>query len=292
MLCVFLISACAIWKPAEVRDIGYDLEDPDTHRTLPSTLQEISGITQINADTFACVQDEKGIVFLIDVSSGNIIRQLPFFDDGDYEGIARVGDALFMLRSDGILFEIPNFRSPEYGHITYETGIPANNNEGLCYDAANNRLLIACKSNIGKGSELKNVRAIYAFDLATKKLSDFPVMEINIATLQAYATVHELEIPEKKSKHKEKKNTPDIKFRTSAIAIHPQNGRLYALSAIDHLLCILNQDGSVHSLIKLDETMFNKAEGISFADDNTMLITNEGQEKQPTLISFTYYGKK
>ena len=289
---LLLMSSCAIWKPREVREIGYDLEAPDMHRTLPSTLHEISGITQITADTFACIQDEKGTVFLIDVTNGNIIKQLPFFGDGDYEGIARVNNTLYILRSDGTIFEIPNFRSPEYGHLTYETGIPANNNEGLCYDAAQNRLLIACKSNIGKGAVLKNVRAIYAFDLSTKKLSDVPVFELNIETLQAYANTHELDIPTKNKKHKKHSDEPDIKFRTSAIAIHPVNGRLYALSAIDHLLCILNTDGSVYKLIKLDEDVFNKAEGIAFANDNSMLITNEGQDKQPTLLSFSYTGRK
>lgn len=289
---LLLLNSCAVLLPKEYRTVGYNLEEPGFRKLLPPSLQEISGITQISMDTFACIQDEQGIVFIIDVTTGNIIKQMPFFGDGDYEGIARVNNSLFILRSDGLLFEIPDFHSPEYGHITFKTGIPANNNEGLCYDPEHNRLLIACKSNIGKGATLKNVRAIYAFDLGTKKLSSDPVFEVYISELQDYAKTHAMDLPEKKSKHNKKQEQPDIKFRPSAIAIHPENHNIYLLSAVDHLLCIVNPNGSLVSLISLDENVFNKPEGIAFSSDNTMIITNEGQDKHPSLLSFPYKGRR
>jgi hypothetical protein len=36
----------------------------------------------------------------------------------------------------------------------------------------------------------------------------------------------------------------------------------------------------------LDPEMFNKSEGIAFYENGDMLITNEGQDKKPTLLHF------
>lgn len=286
-LCVCLIvSGCATPGNIGTHRNQYDLEDPDTRLKLPSILQEISGITQVQGDTFACIQDEKGIVFLINAQTGSVIRELPFTGDGDFEGIARVNDTLYVLQSDGILYELPQFLSPESGFIAHETGIPAQNNEGLCFDPLAHRLLIACKSNISKGTEARNVRAIYSFDLHTKKLSTNPTISLHIEDLQEYAIDHEMDVPYKKKK-KDKAPVPEIKFRTSAIAVHPMGGRIYLLSATDHMICILKRNGDVDQLIQLDKTIFNKPEGIAFSADNAMIITNEGQEKHPTLLSFT-----
>ena len=43
---------------------GYDWNKPVTQFELPKILQEISGLTDINDETIACVQDEDSIVFI------------------------------------------------------------------------------------------------------------------------------------------------------------------------------------------------------------------------------------
>src|SRR5690606_11819055 len=107
----------------------------------------------VDSNTVACIQDENGILFLYDIVNHEIKEQFTFGPDGDYEGIARVDQTIYVLRSDGMLFEIRDFNSeaPEVDSIS--TGIEAKNNEGLCYDEANHRLLIASKGKIGKGRE-------------------------------------------------------------------------------------------------------------------------------------------
>ena len=45
-------------------------------------------------------------------------------------------------------------------------------------------------------------------------------------------------------------------------------------------------DGKLHHLEVLDPVRFNKAEGIIFLSDGDLLITNEGQDKRPTLLRF------
>ena len=79
---------------------------------------------------------------------------------------------------------------------------------------------------------------------------------------------------------------------TSAIAVHPITKKLYLLSASDHLFFIFNStNGEIEHLELLNPDIFNKAEGITFMDNGDMIITNEGQNKNPTLLRFNYKSK-
>ncbi|MFN6378734.1 MAG: hypothetical protein ACK4WD_05630 [Flavobacteriales bacterium] len=262
---------------------------PDRSSVLPDILHEISGLTDIDSTTFACIQDENGILFIYDTGKDAITEQYKFNIDGDYEGITRVDRTIYVLKSDGVLFEITDYDSKDFKLTSYVTGIPANNNEGLCYDMDNKRLLIACKGNIGKGPEFKDKRVIYGFDLKTKTLSQEPVFDFDLQVIKEFATKNNIETPTKTRKRKGKQiSEPFIKFRTSDIDIHPLTNKLFLLSASDHLLFIFDMKGNLEHIEQLDPTMFNKAEGITFYDNGDMLITNEGQDKKPTVLFFKY----
>jgi len=261
------------------------LNNPDTTFILPDTLREISGLTNIDESTVACIQDENGILFIYDIIQNKIKKQYSFNIDGDYEGITLVGKSMYILKSDGVLFEISDYTNEAFELKSYNTGIPADNNEGLCFDAEKNRLLIACKSKLGKGPELKDKRAIYAFDLRSKKLSSEPVFNFDVAEIKKFAREKELNLPEKAKK---KGTEPIIKFFSSAIAIHPITKKLYLLSAADHMLFIFDENGKIEHLEQLNPNVFNKSEGITFLNNGDMLITNEAQKMKPTLLRFKY----
>ncbi len=268
---------------------GYNLTAPDKSSILPDTLREVSGLTNIDSTTFACIQDENGILFIYDAINNQLKEQYTFNIDGDYEGITRVDQTIYVLRSDGTLFEIYNYTSDNFKVTSYATGIPANNNEGLCYDPDRKRLLIACKGKIGKGPEFKDKRVIYGFDLKTKTLTKEPVFDFDLQIIKEFAIKNKVDLPTKTRKQKGQPIAePFIKFGTSAICIHPLTKKLYLLSASDHLLFIFNMDGTIEHIEQLDPTMFNKAEGITFYDNGDMLITNEGQDKKPTVLYFKY----
>jgi hypothetical protein len=287
MLIALILFGCVAAVPSGSGIPGYNLARPNQVFTLPDTLREISGLTVIDKETFACVQDENGIIFLYDAISNQIRNQYNFHLDGDYEGIARVGDTLYVLRSDGSLFEIDNYLGENFSVKLYITGIPADNNEGLCYDQKHNRLLIACKGKLAKGPAYKDQRVIYGFDLQQKELSDEPVFEFDLNIIKQFVLENELPVPVKKKK-KGTVDDPIIRFRTSAIGIHPYSGKLFLLSAADYMLFIFNPDGTPEYIEKLDPVLFNKAEGISFFGNGDILITNEGQNKKPSLLRFNY----
>ena len=177
---IIILSGCKTSQPKIQRTAGYNFKSPDAAIVLPDILHEISGITFLDSNTLVCVQDENGILFFYDMTKKEIISQKDFSGKGDYEGIARVEDTIYVLRSDGILYEIADFKSDNPIVTSFDTDIPSKDNEGLCYDKESNRLLIACKEKTGKGDLSKDNRYIFGFDLSSKKLIDEPVFTFDV----------------------------------------------------------------------------------------------------------------
>ncbi|MCC6601124.1 MAG: hypothetical protein IT223_10680 [Crocinitomicaceae bacterium] len=265
----------------------YSIAKPAKIFFLPDTLREISGLVALDSQRVACVQDENGILFIYHLSEEKIVKQVSFNFDGDYEGIARAGDDIYILRSDGELFEITDYSSESYSIHSYSTGIPSHNNEGLCYDKNNGRLLVACKGKTGKGPEFKDRRSVYSFDLTSKTLGNEPTINFDLAAIREFARQENIAFPEKTKK---KNDLPQlsIKFKPSAIGIHPLTSDLYVLSAADHALFIFDLNGRVKKIELLDPLVFNKPEGITFFDNGDMIISNEAQDRHPTLMMFEY----
>lgn len=287
-ICILLLVCFSFSSPNYFR---YKLNQPDKLINLSDELHEISGIAKIDSNTFVCIQDEKGTVFLYNFEEERIQKRYSFNIDGDYEGIALVNKSLFILRSDGMLIEMPDYK--ESNTINqYPTGIAANNNEGLCFDKENNRLLIACKSKLSKGIENKDERVIYGFDLTSHSLSKDPVCSINITDIIKYAAEHNLKLPNHPVKNKKagkdnKVKNSRIKFMPSEIAIHPISKNFYILSAMDKILLEYDpRQSQIVYLEFLDDNLFIKPEGITFFENGDMFISNEGKDKKPNLLMY------
>lgn len=266
---------------------GYNLSVPDLVYKLPLVLQEISDITVIDSSKIACVQDERETVFIYDLNSSQITSRIDCGYSGDYEGIAKADETIYVLRSDGMITEIKNFKSPDFIRSTYLTGIAYKDNEGLCYDPSRNILLITPKETPGKGSGMKKERFIYGFSLSTKKLIQEPVFTINLSAIDNFALTNNSKVPMKEKKNGKKKE-PDIKFQISAIAIHPITGGLFLLSSVDKLLFVINRKNEIEFIEKLNPNLFKQPEGITFMKNGDMYISNEGKKKPATLIQFKY----
>lgn len=270
--------------------IGYNFSKPILNDELPTILHEISGLTIIDSTSIACVQDEDGILFIYNLKSHKITQHFTFALKGDYEGITLVNEVLYVLRSDGVLFEIKDYQSKQLKIKTYSTRIPATNNEGLCYDVKNNQLLIGAKGKINKDPLNKDVRYIYSFDLKTKTLNPNPAFSFNILDINLTAKMQGITFPKKQNK-KGESIEHGFKFNTSEIAIHPLTQQLFVLSAADHVLFVFNKNGNLEYIEQLNPIVFNKSEGLDFFMNGDVLISNEGQSHQPTLLRFNYIPK-
>jgi uncharacterized protein YjiK len=292
--CIFLfitadLTACGQTEIPEGNsssEIDYDLSAPGRVYILPASLHEISGITEVDASSIACVQDEHGIIFIHDINRNLITRQFFFAAEGDYEGIARVDNTLFVLRSDEMLTEIMNFRSDKLERRAHMVNVPGKDTEGLCYDKDNNRLLIAPKENPDDKSGNKDKRFIYGFDLASKSLIKDPVISFDIKAIERFVLDNNIKVPMKGKKGEDKK--PDIKMQISAVGIHPVTKRLFVISGPERILFVFDMKGNIEYIERLDSDLFPQPEGITFMKNGDMFISSEGGKRSATLVRFNY----
>ena len=259
----------------------YNLNEPIAVHELSSELLEVSGLTDVSETKIACVQDEKGIIFTYDLLTKEIEEKITFAADADYEGLTRVDDVLYTLSSDGTLFETKSIWKKPVTK-SYDLNLPSPDNEGLCYDEKNKRLLIAPKSKIGKGPEFKDSRAIFVFDLKKKELEKEPLFYFSIEKIYAFADSKGI-AKDSTFKKNGQLNT-NRNFRPASIAVHPHTGDVYVISAEDFNMVVFSESGEIKDYFSLNKSIFPKPEGITFLNDGTMIITNEGVEGNATLV--------
>lgn len=234
---------------------------------LPPSLLEVSGIAWMDADHFACVQDEAGTVFIYNVRQNKIDQEVPFGGKGDYEGIAIVRQTIYVLRSDGTLFGIDNYSSKQRRVVKYKTHLgKKQDSESLAYDEKNNRLLVAVKAVDPNSHDYKG---IYAFDLKTKKMAREPVYKIDLKD-EIFADVNK-----GKAKHS---------ISPSDMDINPLTGDIYILEGTHPKILIMGPKGDLRSLYKLKGSDFPQPEGLSFSPDGKMYISNEGTKAEGNIL--------
>ncbi|MGJ8548689.1 SdiA-regulated domain-containing protein [Winogradskyella wichelsiae] len=229
---------------------------------LPEILNEISGITWLSNNVFACIQDEDGYIYIYDVQQKTILEKIKFGTSGDYEALA-INDAdAYAMRSDGIIYEIKNYRSENREVSQFKTSFSEDNNiESLTYDKDNNRLLL-----VPKDEDLmsKSLKCIYQIPIDKMEMDSLPLMKIDLKAdlLKPYRG---------KKTHKT--------FNPSDIAIHPRTKDIYVLEGKNPKLLILNSKGEMIKVYPLDDRKFAQPEGITFSDDGRLFISNEFQKK-------------
>ncbi len=231
---------------------------------MPGVLTEISGISYIDDQRFACVQDESGIVFIYNVNDNKIEKEITFSGAGDYEGVAIAGETIYVIRADGQLFEISGSNTGKPSVKEYSTGLTVKNNiESLCFDKTNNRLLLTGKEPDNGSAEQK---LIYGFDLAGKKMFGQPVITVDISN------------QEFSGKSSKKGN----QFHPSEMGIHPVTNDIYIIDGPAAKLVITDPSGKIKHNLQLDNASFPQAEGISFSPAGGIYISSEGKKAKAT----------
>lgn len=273
------------WLPFLTWSQAYDFEHPCETHSLPDSLYEVSGITYFDRQHLGCVQDEKGVIFVYNFKERRVESTFDFYGDGDYEGIAKSGNDVYVLRSDGMLFHIRDyFSQPTLSDSVY-TYIPIGDNEGLCFDDQRNLLLIAAKGRPRMDPEGKNLRFVFSFDPKTSQVVDSLEMILNLTDIAALLKKKDLQLPLRVKKNGEPK-PGKLKFMPSAIAIHPATREYYMLSAADRLLLILDTTGKPKDVFILPEALFPKPEGLIFLPSGDLFISNEGRGGTATVMRF------
>ncbi|MEG9326845.1 SdiA-regulated domain-containing protein [Salinimicrobium catena] len=226
---------------------------------LPDVLEEVSGIVFLDAQRVACVQDEKGMVYIYDLSSEEIVREIHFAGNGDYEGIAVAKNVLYVVKSNGSIYEITNFSSEEPKVTEHSTRLSRNNDvEGLFFDKNKNRLLLVVKE---KDPQAKDYKGIYAFDLAQKKLLKAPA--------------YKMRFEGRPFGRADRDDVQNI-FKPSEVAMNSA-GEIFVLEGENPQLLVLDPSGKTKALYRLDKDDFPQPEGLAFDPAGNLYISNEGK---------------
>ncbi len=269
MICVFLIFSC---KEKAKKDPGkktetkvlagpqdYNMQAPDATWELPSALTEISGINLFNDSVMLCQEDENGKLYLYNLASKQIDKTISFSNPQDYEDLAMVGADVYLVQSNGNIVQVSNYmQAPVL--TKYKTVLSRKNDtEGLCYDRISNSLLISCKEDQSIAESAKQPKAIFAFNIEEKTLSDKPLIQF------------------------EEKD-----FKPTAIAVHPVTGNIFVLSASKRKLVEVNRQGTVLQRYELKGDGFKQPEGLTFAANGDLYISNEGGGGKANILMFKY----
>lgn len=253
----------------------YDLQHPEV-TPLGNVLNEISGIAYYNENkdsALLAVVDSKRQVFKLEMKVPRLIdfteKVLP--SDGDPEDIVKVDSSIFVLLSRGIIKEIPNNAQDAAAIKTYTLPLAGTNDfETLYYDPTVNSLIMLCKTCAHE--KKAGFRTAFRFDMATRTFD----------STEFYTII--------KDDVKAALKDANAKFDPSAAAFHPINKRLYILSSAGNLLVIADDRGTVMEAFYLNPDDFPQAEGIAFAPNGDMYISNEKKYSgsRATLLRFRY----
>lgn len=274
-------------QPTVNASFSYAFNDPEYNVALPDPLKEISGIMLVDTNHLACIEDESGKVYIYNLKERRIDHSYEFSGKGDYEGITIGGNTLYIMRSDGVLFEVDNYASDQRVENYYPLNIPSPDCEGIAFDKSQNRLLITSKGKSADKNEnlAKQMRYIYCFNLNTKTLCPKPLAEIYLPDITEFMQKKHIQLPLSVTK-KGKIKHQDIKLRISDISIHPLSNEFYILSSTEQLLYIFSSNWKIKNVVVLNETLFPKAEGITFNSKGDIYITNEGMNDTPPSLMY------
>ena len=272
-----LLIAIISCQGSQQKDIsspkGYKMETPERFKVRES-LQEISGIVYYkDEEHFMSINDEQGKVFQVGLRTKKPYPFWKFGKSGDYEEILNTGKEWIVLKSNGSLHFVNNLFTDTTSSTIYhfpKTGTGSKEFEAAYYDAARNSTIVICKNC--EEDKKKKATSVYAFSMDSMQFSPEPVFSYQYADIP--------KLSESPSKH----------FRPSAAAVHPVENKVYIIASINRLLVITDLSGKILETHHLSSRHFNQPEGITFAPNGDMYISNEGDEEHTAdILKYKYH---
>lgn len=269
LLLIFLFAACQTGTKYESPE-GYDFTAPEKI-LMKESLLEISGITfhQGRPDTLLAINDESGKLFYF-TATDTRPHVVKFAGNGDYEDLAVYKDSIYILRSDGSLFTLPDSLTERTTISSKHKKIfPKAEYESIYIDDKSGKLYVLCKQ-YGKKKN-KNLLLGYSIDLKDTIFAAKP-FAIDIS-----------DVVEKKNKKQ---------FLPSAMARNWMTGEWFIISSANKFFLITDKDFKPKKVFNLDPAFFIQPEGMAFDHENNLYISNEGNDlRNGNVLKFKYAKK-
>lgn len=232
--------------------------EPVARWVMPSVLREISGIALTSDGRILAHNDQRGRIYVIDPRRGVITKQFSIGKKtvaADFEGIAVSGDDIFLLESNGDVYQ---FQEGDDGKrvdfVRYDTKLGKECEfESIEIEPGTGAFLLVCKV-IYKRSE-RNQLKIYRW--MRESDGGGSVSTISVPLADAIGT------------NGWKKLSP------SDMTIDPKTGNYIIITGPEKALIEITSSGSVVRSLPLPSG-FEQPEGVAITNDNLIVLASEG----------------
>lgn len=233
---------------------------------LPQDLAEISGLALTADARLFAHGDEQGRISEIDYRRGVVIKRFMIGKQpvrADFEGITVATDVVFLLTSNGKLYE---FREGANGervpYTVHDTRLGRECEfEGVAFDPAINSLLLACK-NVGRKS-LREFLVIYRWKLrgvSGPRLSRLTVPLARVIGSNGWKGLH-----------------------PSDITVDPSSGHYVLVASQEQALVEITPAGALIFSRPLPKDL-GQAEGVAITQDSLLIVADEAA-RRPAVIT-------
>ncbi len=256
--------------------IYYDLNHPTATHIMPEKLVEISGISWFMGQII-CVEDELGKIYFYDPDKNKVTDDWKFGSDGDYEDIQTIRDKVYVLESDGDLFEIDFSKKRDKRVKKRENKLSRiHDTEGLGYDPYTGNLLIACKESVGLDDEELPGAPIYTYSWSDDLFVVDPFYLVTAKALKSFFEANrDYEYEEER-----------IQIKPSAISFNPLDSCYYIVSSVGKLMIVINVNKEIKGTYSIPAELLIQPEGIAFTTYGEMWISSEGKDSKGRILKY------
>jgi len=242
-----------------------DPDKPIARWVLPPSLREISGLAITSDGRLLVHGDEAAQVWEVDYRRGALIKRFTLGASpkkGDFEGITIVDNVVWMMESDGKLYQFKEGAADaQVDFKTYNTGLKKDCEfEGLAYDPKIKSLLLACK-NIEDRAD-RDAIIIYRWSLAGDSTAGPSRLMLPVASVR--------------------QENPWTSLQVSDITVDPATGNYVLLASKERAIVVITPEGQHVSTRVLPE-VHEQPEGIAIVKG--MVLVSDEAVKDPAVIT-------
>jgi uncharacterized protein YjiK len=245
-------------------------DETQTQWSLPSRLAEVSALATTADGRLLTIDDERAIVYQVDYVDGGLVKAFALGNPvlrADFEGLAAVGDTVYLLTSDGVLYAaVEGVDGERVRFEKFDTGLGDQCEfEGLAEDLKRNRLLLLCK-DVKRGADIDEL-AIFAWDLRSRSAEVEDRIELPFEDISRQL----------RSRH----------LHPSGIVLSAETDTLLIVAAREQALVELTADGELLRAIMLPLARRHpQAEGIAIGGSGQLIRADEGRNGRARLAVY------
>jgi uncharacterized protein YjiK len=239
---------------------------------MPHSLREISGLALTPDGNVLTHDDEVGRISLIDPKGGVLLKQFTLGDRpprADFEAITVAGTDIYMLASDGTLYEFNE--GADGAHVPYtvhDTRLGKECEfESLAYEADSDWLLMPCK-RVGK-KKLQDQLVIYRWRIHSSRGDSSRISMFKIPLAPIIGPNHW------KSLH------------PSDMTIDPVSGNYVIIASQEKALVEITPIGQVMRAMPLPGK-HNQPEGVAITKDSILMVSDEATSKPAAITLYRW----